>query len=413
EASTLDAPRRLVDLTTGLPSITALFNDLGPLARESSGATILYVHLPSNRLIEERFGWETLEACNGLVANYLNSFAQDNRRGRTHCVVARAFADDYVVLLSRQQGDEKLPGMLSDEITRHIFAMDNELGAIHEFCVGMAAITPFSKIHPERLIYRGIQQAQAEATDVGRQHISRQTRLLDKCIAKQNFSMVYQPIVNLADQTIFAYEALVRCAETTLRNPHILFNVAEQGKRIWPLSRVLRRIAMEAVPRLPKEALLFVNMHPLDFDDPHLFQEDSLLFDNAKKVILEVTERAAIADFQRFRSNIHALRKTGARIAVDDLGSGYAALSAVTEINPDFIKFDMTLIRNIDTSPIRQNLLRNMISFAADSGAKVIAEGVETLEELQTLQALGSDYVQGFYLARPTPHFVQRLLFSR
>ena len=217
--------------------------------------------------------------------------------------------------------------------------------------------------------------------------------------------MVFQPIVRLVDNHVFAYEALVRCPEQQLRNPHVLFSIAEQGGRIWPLSRLLRTLAVDALPLMPEHALLFINLHPEDFDDPELISGDPRITEHASRLILEVTERAAITDFARFSRNVQPLRDAGVRIAVDDLGSGYAALSSVTEINPDFIKFDMTLIRDIDASPIRQNLLRNMISFAGDTGTEVIAEGVETKEELATLRELGSDYVQGYYLGRPKPDF--------
>jgi EAL domain-containing protein (putative c-di-GMP-specific phosphodiesterase class I) len=405
QPSTLDMPKRLVDLTTGLPSLTSLFDELGPLAEHSGGATIYYVHLPSNRLIEERFGWETLEAYDGLVSNFLCNVATDAKTTRSHCVVARAFADDYVLVASGSATDEVIRNITAEGMREHIDTMDNELAAIHEVYVGMAQIAPFPKIHPERLLYRGIQQAQSEATDVGRQKISIQTRLLDRCIARRNFSMVFQPIVRLADREIFAYEALVRCPEQQLRNPHVLFSIAEQGGRIWPLSRLLRSLAVDALPQMPDDALLFINLHPSDFDDPELITGEPRITEHAHKLILEVTERAAITDFDRFSRNVQPLRDAGIRIAVDDLGSGYAALSSVTEINPDFIKFDMTLIRDIDASPIRQNLLRNMISFAADTGTEVIAEGVETKEELATLCELGSDYVQGYYLGRPKPGF--------
>ncbi len=221
--------------------------------------------------------------------------------------------------------------------------------------------------------------------------------------------MVYQPIVNIEDHSIFAYEALVRCQQQELKNPHILFNVAEQGNRIWPLSRLLRRIALDSMPEMPKESVMFVNLHPLDFDDPELIKPDSPLTRHAGRLVLEVTERAAIQNLESFRERLKILRELGMEIAIDDLGSGYSALSLVAELDPDYIKLDMTLIRGIDESPVRQNLVRNMVSFAADLGARVVAEGVETREELQTVMELGAQFVQGYYLSMPEPPFVQTI----
>lgn len=408
--STLDAPRRIIDLTTGLPSLTSLFAELKPVLDPHEGTTILYVHLESNRIIEERYGWEALEAYVELINSYLTRFSQDIRRDRDHCVIARAFADDYVILLPRREDDELLSGRIVEELDRHIHAVDEDLAGLHEVYVGRAHVLPFAKIHPERMIYRGIQQAQTEATDVGRQRLSAQVRVLDRCIARpQTFEMVYQPLVRISDKSIFAYEALTRCSHKDLRNPHVLFNVAEQGGRIWPLSRLLRQKALEPPIQLPGDALLFVNLHPTDFADPELLAPEPWVLEYASRLVLEVTERAAIGDYVSFRANVDKLRAHGIRIAIDDLGSGYAALSAAAELDPDYIKFDMTLIRDIDQSPIRQNLVRNMVSFAVEAGAEVVAEGVETKEEFETVRELGCHYVQGYYFARPAPPFVTEL----
>jgi EAL domain-containing protein (putative c-di-GMP-specific phosphodiesterase class I) len=407
--STLDAPRRIIDLATGLPSLTSLFSDLKQVLEGAAGTTILYVHLASNVIIEERFGWETLTAYNELVHNYLHRFAQDIRRERGTCVVARAFADDYVCIAGQSDKDEWLPSRLVDGMNRQIQAVDDELASLHEVYVGRASVTPFfSRVHPERMLYRGIQRAQQEAMDIGRQRLSMQVRVLDSCLGRpETFSMLFQPLVRLTDHSIFAYEGLARCSHENLRNPHVLFNVAEQGDRIWPLSRLLRKRVLEpAKADLPDDKLLFINLHPTDFSDPKLLEPEPHVQEQANRIVLEVTERAAIGDYTEFRKSIDTLRSYGLRIAIDDLGSGYAALSAAAELDPDYIKFDMTLIRDIDQSPIRQNLVRNMVSFAVSAGCEVVAEGVETKEELDVVKELGCHFVQGYYMARPAATFV-------
>jgi EAL domain-containing protein (putative c-di-GMP-specific phosphodiesterase class I) len=410
--STLDTPRRLVDLSTGLPSLTSLFCDLRPIVEDPGGTTVLYVHIPSSAIVEERFGYEALEAYRGLIATYLVGFSQDMRRERTGCILTRAYADDFVIVTQQKEHDERLPSSLADGITRHLSAIDEETASLLQVYVGLAQDKPFPKIHPERHLYRMIQQAQTQATDVGRQKLSAHVRILDRCISGERFRMLYQPIIGVSDTTIFAYEALVRCPEKELKSPHVLFNVAEQGDRIWALSRLLRRMAIIAVPGLPQGSSMFVNLHPQDFNDPELLADNELLARHASRLVFEVTERAAIHDFDHFRSKISALRDLGVRIAIDDLGSGYSALSLIAELDPDFIKFDMTLIRAIDKSPVRQNLIRNMISFASDLGAQVVGEGVETREEFETLRNLGCHLVQGFLFAVPSPPFIQTLGFT-
>lgn len=408
EMTSLDDPPRLIDSRTGLPALTGLFAEVRPLA-EDEATTVLYVHLPVTALIEERYGQEALDAYTDLVTTYLTRVWRDLRSERGRCVVARAFADDYVLLVPAEQGDETLPAQLADGMGRHLRAVDRELASLHRVHIGRASTSAQSRTAPERRIYRCIQRAQQEATNVGQQLILDQARLLEGCIARRAFHLVYQPIVSLADGEILGYEALVRCDRVELKNPLVLFDIAERSGKIWPLSRVLRRMAVDAITHVRAERLMFVNVHPTDFDDPQLLEPEHFIVDNAAKIVIEVTERAAIGDFERFRQNVDVLRGSGVRIAVDDLGAGYAALNSVAELNPDFIKFDMSLVRDIDASEVRQSLLRNMIAFAASTGAKTVGEGIETQAELETLIALGCHYGQGFLLARPHREFIEEL----
>jgi EAL domain-containing protein (putative c-di-GMP-specific phosphodiesterase class I) len=118
-------------------------------------------------------------------------------------------------------------------------------------------------------------------------------------------------------------------------------------------------------------------------------------------VVIEITERTAIKDYPKFRDRLKAFREMGYRFAVDDAGSGYAGLGSIANLEPDFIKLDISLINAIDTNFIKQNLVQTMVRFANDHGAKVIAEGVERAEEFATVQELGVHLVQGFFLHRP------------
>ena len=119
------------------------------------------------------------------------------------------------------------------------------------------------------------------------------------------------------------------------------------------------------------------------------------------RVVLEITERTAIKDYPKFRERLKVLRDIGYRFAVDDAGSGYAGLGSIANLEPDFIKLDISLITGIDTNFIKQNLVETMVKFANDHGAMVIAEGVERAEEFATVRALGAHLVQGFFLHKP------------
>jgi EAL domain-containing protein (putative c-di-GMP-specific phosphodiesterase class I) len=178
-----------------------------------------------------------------------------------------------------------------------------------------------------------------------------------------------------------------------------MFDVAAEADLVWELSRLCRSRAIEGIEtRLQPGELLFINVDPHDFSDP-AFNEHEVK--SPERVVIEITERTAIKDYPKFRERLRAFREAGFRFAVDDAGSGYAGLGSIANLEPDFIKLDISLINQIDTNFIKQNLVETMVRFATDHGAMVIAEGVERAEEFKTVKELGVHLVQGFFLHRP------------
>jgi EAL domain-containing protein (putative c-di-GMP-specific phosphodiesterase class I) len=213
--------------------------------------------------------------------------------------------------------------------------------------------------------------------------------------------VAYQPIVSWSGQQIFAYEALVRNKEPTLRSPPDLFEAAERLGRLQELGRVIRdRIAITA-DELPTGSLLFVNVHAMELDDDSLFSAGSPLSRHAKSVVLEITERAPIEKIRDVGSRVAQLRALGYRIAVDDLGAGYAGLASFAHLEPEVVKVDMSLIRGLDRSPMKQKLLSSIVALCQELGIQMIAEGIETEAERDTLVNLGGDLCQGYLFARP------------
>ncbi|NUS97611.1 MAG: EAL domain-containing protein, partial [Gemmatimonadaceae bacterium] len=168
----------------------------------------------------------------------------------------------------------------------------------------------------------------------------------------------------------------------------------------WELSRLCRSRAIEGIDtRLGPGELLFINVDPHDFADPAFTEREVT---DPSRVVIEITERTAIKDYPKFRERLKAFREIGYRFAVDDAGSGYAGLGSIANLEPDFIKLDISLINAIDTNFIKQNLVESMVRFANEHGAQVIAEGVERAEEFETVKQLGVHLVQGFFLHRPS-----------
>jgi EAL domain-containing protein (putative c-di-GMP-specific phosphodiesterase class I) len=218
--------------------------------------------------------------------------------------------------------------------------------------------------------------------------------------------MAFQPVVNWPARTVMAYEALVRCTEPTLRNPADLFSAAERLGRLPEIGRRIRSRVAEAAVAAPSEALLFVNLHPLDLNDNELLDPGSPLSRIASRVVLEVTERCSLEGVGGLPAKLAALRKLGFRLAVDDLGAGYAGLSSFSTLEPDFVKLDMSLIRGVDSSPRKKSVVGAMIRLCTqDLGSQVISEGIETVSERDALLGVGADLLQGYLFARPEADF--------
>ncbi|MDP1827826.1 MAG: EAL domain-containing protein [Archangium sp.] len=224
--------------------------------------------------------------------------------------------------------------------------------------------------------------------------------------ALSSLHLHYQPIVRLSDRSLFGYEALVRTGEASIAHPGALFDVAERLKRVSDVSRRVRELAPEPFAASPERGLLLVNLHLHDLLDEALYSERGPLAGLAGRVVLEITERAALTDVSDLRARVDRLRKLGFRIAVDDLGAGYAGLNTFADLEPEVVKLDMTLVRGIHRSSTKQKVVRSMASLCREMGLEVICEGVEVLEELACLQAMGCDVFQGFLFARAGPAFV-------
>ena len=217
--------------------------------------------------------------------------------------------------------------------------------------------------------------------------------------------MAFQPIVSWVDREIVAYEALVRTEEPTLARPDLLFSAAERLDMVIPMGRAIRSKVAEEVAKAPAGVSIFVNVHANELADPELYAADTPLARVADRIVLEITERWSLDRFGDVRERIKLLRSLGFRVAVDDLGAGYAGLTSFAHLRPEIVKLDMSLIRGVNDDPTRQHLIRSLNGVCRDLGIRVVAEGVETREERDALIALGSDLFQGYLFGKPAPPF--------
>ncbi len=220
--------------------------------------------------------------------------------------------------------------------------------------------------------------------------------------------MAYQPIVTAKNTALVACEALVRSGHASMPHPGVIFPAAEKLSRVDELGSVIRDVAPKPMETADADVLLFVNLHSTELGDESLYRADTPLGRIASRVVLEITERASLDTVERVTDCVEKLRGLGYRIAVDDLGAGYSGLTALALLEPEFVKLDMSLIRNIDTSATLQRIVKGMIRLSHDLGAKVVAEGIETPEEHHWLAEAGCDLLQGFLFGRPAAEFPVR-----
>jgi EAL domain-containing protein (putative c-di-GMP-specific phosphodiesterase class I)/GGDEF domain-containing protein/CheY-like chemotaxis protein len=398
----------LHDSMTGLPTLPVVIERSRQLFKERGELVVLYLNFVRYSKIEEIYGWEKLDAVLETTASAVRDFLDDDDLRQSRLMVSFSNDDDFIFFHVPARGvaaatDGEITEMVT-RLQRHVATQiesvhGEDIAALFDIYVGRAHLYYNPKIRVERVIYRGIREAQNASRSLEQRERARRVSDLKLAIRDRAVYVDYHPIVVSTSREIFGFEALARGSMRTLRSPEVMFDVAAEADLIWELSRLCRERALEGMDtRLNDGQLLFLNVDPHDFSDP-AFTEKGVT--HPDRVVIEITERTAIKDYPKFRERLKAFREAGFRFAVDDAGSGYAGLGSIANLEPDFIKLDISLITGIDTNFIKQNLVQTMVKFANDHGAMVIAEGVERAEEFQAVQDLGVHLVQGFYLHRP------------
>jgi FOG: EAL domain len=239
---------------------------------------------------------------------------------------------------------------------------------------------------------------------------------LDYIINNKQIKTVFQPIISLRDGSILGHEALSRITcESEIENPEMLFTIAEEYNRLWDLELLCRTTALEAAYKFmipPYSKKLFINVNPnimhyetfkKGFTKSFLSQYKII----PQNVIFEITERNVINDMAIFKSTINHYKGQDYQIAIDDAGAGYSGLNLISEVNPNYIKLDMKLIRDVDSDRVKFAIVKGMVEFSKVSNVFLIAEGIETYEELNTLVNLGVQYGQGYLLQKPDPEILE------
>ena len=404
------------DEITGLPTLANVQVEVQRRLFDHSQLGILYVTLDGVHALEQQQGFEAVDEVFRLIGKRLSEtrgrlirnedFVSVSSLGNAFLVVLapardHGFVDEDDLRLVKDRLEEELLAFLENEL-------ENKLLAHVDLYVGFSRLGQSPKIRFKRALLQAIEQAtrsiQQERSEV--QH--RLGAEFERVISKSQITCVYQPIVRLDGFTVIGYELLARGPlRSELHRPDALFEVARAENRVPELDRLCRMMAARGSATLPAKYLRFINTEPIDLlSGTHgdmAVQEfiDATPEELRSQTVIEITENSVIDDFARMRHVVERLRKQGFRIAIDDAGAGYAGLQTMVEIEPDFIKLDMSLTRHLERSVVKQKLIGTLRDFCRQADIALVAEGIETQEQLDVLLALDITYGQGFLFAHP------------
>jgi EAL domain-containing protein (putative c-di-GMP-specific phosphodiesterase class I)/GGDEF domain-containing protein len=406
---------RLYDRETGLPTVAVLVDDLRTMLEDRGNISVLVFRPSSEGQVEEVWGWEAYDDLLLDFVRRLKAFQTDGIVPMGTFCVPYVRSDEIILFVNADSGMPEGPTALGqkaaelDQLIRGYLAERADVSARFRSFVGAARIMKDPKHRIERLVYRGIQEARDQVT---RQTVRQEIRggeLLQDAISRQDISPVFQPVFDLATGNMIGMEALSRGPRgSEFESGETLFSLAERTELLVPLERVCRQRSLEAAAQGHNRRQIFLNLSPAAASDPEflgpIFRDQVLALGlEPDRIVLEITERTYAVYEGLFREVLSKFRSQNFRIAVDDVGTGYSNMSSLADIEPDYLKFDNVFVRGIDRRQVKQDLLEALMSFARKMHTKVIAEGIETREELRVLQSLGVPYGQGFLLARPMP----------
>ena len=312
--------------------------------------------------------------------------------------IARCSPDTRVIALSAFEDRPTVLEMLRAGAVGYLVkgsAGDDIIGSIQKVMAGGASLSAE--------VIAGIVaelSKQLRREDHERERLDARRGTIERFVAGEGVSMAFQPIVTLSTRAVVGMEALARFATTAPRPPNEWFAEAVTLALGVQLELATLGQALQALPRIDPAAYLAVNCSHRAAVSSELA---SLVAPHADRLVLEITEHDAVEDYEGLVQALAPLRARGTRVAIDDAGAGFASLRHTVSITPDIVKLDMSLTRGIDTHRGKRAVTSAMVAYAQEMGYTLVAEGIETAEELETLQALGIGFGQGYFIAEPGP----------
>jgi EAL domain-containing protein (putative c-di-GMP-specific phosphodiesterase class I) len=411
----------LYDRVTDLPTVPLLLGRIRNMLKESKELGLLSISVLQNEKVEETLGRQGYESLVRDIASFLVQVKHETLRREDQLAEVMISGNAFVVLLAPPRGSDQISYPNIDKVRRRVatslarFVKDRLNPSVQErfgIYVGCAVLSSDQALRFERRVYAALEEAFADSIQERKREQRKVSMQFKEVLRTGAVLAVYQPVVDMVERRAIGFEALTRLTTPSFAGPDQLFKAAYENDSVWKLERLCRERAIRGLKNLRPDQLLFLNMEPDSIYDPALRSEEifTLLGEadlKPSQVVLEITEHSAVQEYEAFRQMLNYFQFHGFRLAVDDVGSGYSGLKSVAELRPNFIKIDMALIRDIHLHPIKQDLTATIVRFSSSSGTTLIAEGVETVEELRCLQRIGVRFAQGYLFARPGPPLPQ------
>lgn len=406
----------LYDKNTSLPTLPIVFDDARKMVEEHGAIGLLLIDFGKQKNFESTYGWQMYDEVLREAAQILEESKKELLNERDFIAISHVRGDEFVLFLNpppdRAWTDSALEVVsekMRNSIRRKLERFSNQRWHSNlNLHTGYATILR----DPTTRIERSIQRALKKAKEVSGQEVEhemvRQHIALQKIISQNSILILFQPIVFLEDLNVLGYEALSRGPEDSgFAGSELLFSFAESTNMLLELERLCRKNALRAAQSLNIGHKLFLNssakaLQDKDFTPDQLAAYVSELGLKQDGIVLEITERVAIQEWESFKKVLRQFRDHGFQIAIDDMGAGYSSLQAIAELEPDYLKFDISLVRNIHENLIKKGLLETLVALSSKINASVIAEGIEDREEYQTLRSLGVQLGQGYLFASPS-----------
>ncbi|HYU15558.1 MAG TPA: EAL domain-containing protein [Candidatus Acidoferrum sp.] len=223
------------------------------------------------------------------------------------------------------------------------------------------------------------------------------TLTVEQALEEGQIYCAFQPLVDLQRRTTFGFEALVRSESPDFPNAMSIIEQAVEHCFMGRLGRALRHMAVTHCSHHP----LFLNLHPAEFDEGWLVRPDDAIASHDHDIYLEITESVPLTHFRYCHSVLREIRSKGIKVAVDDLGAGHSNLKYIADLAPEVVKLDRNLIAQLRHESRLQTLVTSIVELCNRLGARTVAEGIETREEMLAVLETGCHFGQGFFLGRP------------